>query len=82
MTPKTITIQHTRQVRQFEPVVVSISADLDSNEDVDQAARELQMLVIMIAWKDKPVERDMLIKALINDAGKVASEPIKKDLPF
>lgn len=80
-----ITIQHTRQVRQYEPLVVSISADLDSNEDIMEASKELQRLVLMVAYKDKPVERDMLIKALVDDAQsapKVATEPIKKDLPF
>lgn len=68
MKPISITIQHTRQVRQYEPVVVSISADLKNGEDVEQASIELQTLVLRIIYKDQPKERDMLIEKLCNSA--------------
>ncbi len=64
MKPTSITIQHTRQVRQYEPVVISITADLKPGEDIMKASTELQKIVLRIIFKDQPKTRDEIIKVL------------------
>lgn len=62
----TVTIQHTRQVRQYEPVVVSMTAEIKEGEDVMTASKAVQELVLRVAYKDDPKQRDFLIQSLVH----------------
>lgn len=67
---KTITVEHTRQVTQFNPVRFAITADITEGEDAEVAAKELQRLVLMVTYKDDVKQRDHLINSLVYPGGK------------
>ncbi len=60
----------TRQIQQFHPANFEISADITEGENEQEAANELRRLVIRVLYKDKPIERDSLIKQLCDSITK------------
>lgn len=62
----TITCEHTRQVRQYEPVRFSMTAQINEGEDPIKCAIELQRIVLMATYKDSPSELKMLLEKLTN----------------
>ncbi len=67
---KSITYSMTRQVTNFHPASFEISADVLEGENEQEVARELQRLTIRILYKDRPIERDSLIKQLCDSDNK------------
>ena len=76
----TITCEHTRQVRQFEPVKFAITAQLSEGEDPISCAKELDRLTLMVIYKDDPKQRDFLIAKLV-DCTNPAVEPKTPEKP-
>ena len=72
MTPKitSVTVEHTRQVQQFNPVRISLTADIREGEDPQVVAKEVQRMVLMLTYKDDAKQRDMLIAGLVDCAPK------------
>lgn len=66
MKVKLITCEHTRQVRQFEPVKFSITAEIGEGENAYEAAKKLQELVLMVTYKDDPKQLKHLVDSLID----------------
>lgn len=77
----TITCEHTRQVRQFEPVRFSITAELGEKDSPVAAAKELQRLVLMICYKDDVKQRDHLIASLVDCMQSTVKEVPKQTIP-
>lgn len=67
MKVKTITCEHTRQVKPFEPVRFAITAEIGEGENPIEAAKKLQELVLMVIYKDDAKQRDHLLQSLIYD---------------
>ncbi len=67
---KEITCSHTRQVTQFNPVMFSITAQINENDDPEIAAKDLQRLVLRVVYKDDVKQRDHLINTLAPETKK------------
>lgn len=76
----TIKCEHTRQVIAFNPVRFEIGATLTDGEDPIRAAKELQRLVLQITYKDRPIERDSLIRKLVDCEPKVENKQALNNL--
>ncbi len=61
---KEITVSHTRQVTSFHPYNISMTATIKEDEDVSLAENTVHELILRILYKDRPIERDSLIKQL------------------
>lgn len=64
----------TRQVVQYQPLVCSIEAELDDNDDPNEVAKALKRAVISVVYSDMPDERNKMIARLV---GKDESPVIK-----
>ena len=79
---KSITCQHTRQVKQFEPAVFSMTADITEDEDPMIAAKQVQDIVIRVLYKDDITQRDKLLHQLVGELStntintKTVKEPV------
>ena len=62
-----IIVTQKRQVRPYEPVTYQIKAHIEDHEDPELASKHLHALTIRILYRDKPQERDSLIKALVGE---------------
>lgn len=55
----------TRQVVQYQPLVCSIEAELDDNDDPNEVAKALKRAVISVVYSDMPEERNKMITRLV-----------------
>ncbi len=77
---RTITYSQTRQIKDYHPANFSLSCDITDDEDAMEAGRALQELTIRILYKDRPIERDSLIKQLCHsDAKSEIKKPAKQE---
>lgn len=78
----TITCEHTRQVKPYEPVRFAITAEIGDTENPIEAAKKIQELVLMVTYKDDAKQRDHLLKSLIYDTGtKPTNGTVSKTVP-
>ena len=75
MKVKQITIEHTFQIRQYEPLKVSMTADIEENDNVFEVSKVLQKMAISIALKHSPTMRDQLIAQLVDCANAPQAKP-------
>lgn len=61
---KEISIEMTRQVRQFEPLKLTVTAQLSENENSAKCVDELRAHVITLLYKDDETQQKMLIDKL------------------